>query len=75
VLHAVARGDSRGRVLVAACERRQPGRTVDRRQADEAVYDAGRGVRLAEVEAEDPGHEIELRDGDETPIEPTDDEQ
>ena len=43
---------------------------VDRRDAHEAVDDAAEGLRLAEVESHDPGDEVELREGDETPVEP-----
>src|SRR5215204_7328149 len=62
----------RAGVTCAADERAD---SVDRRDADEAVDDATAGIGLAELEPEDPGHEIELRYRDEAPIEAADDEQ
>ena len=46
----------------AACTADERADSVDRREADEAVDDAGDCVRLAELEAEGPGDEVELRD-------------
>ena len=43
------------------------GNLVDRRDAHQAVDDAAGRVGLAEVESDDPGDEIELRDGDQAP--------
>src|SRR5204862_7033648 len=43
--------------------------------ADQAVHDPAGRVRRAEVLAEDPGHEVELSDRHQTPVEPTDNEQ
>src|SRR4029453_11265892 len=51
-------------------ERGEPQRLVDRRQPDEAVHDPRGRVRLAEVEAEDPGDEVELGQGHEAPVKP-----
>ena len=44
-------------------------------EADEAVDDAARCVRLPEVETDELGDEIEFGDGDEAPVEPTDDDE
>jgi hypothetical protein len=59
----------------APCTADQRADPVDRCEADEAVDDAGDRVRLSELEAEDPGHEIELRDCDETSVEAADDQE
>ena len=56
-------------------ERRKPGRLVDGREADEPVDDPAESVRLTELEADDLGDEIELRDRYETPVEPSDNEE
>src|SRR5690242_8332691 len=46
----------------------KPKRLVDRSEADEAVHDPRSRVRLAEVEAEDPGDEVELGHGHQAPV-------
>ena len=48
---------------------------IDGGEADEAVDDAAGCVRLAEVETDELGDEIELGDGDEAPVEPADDDE
>jgi len=48
---------------------------VDGRHADEGVDDAADRVRLTELEADDPGHEVEAGEGDEPPVETADDEE
>ena len=57
-----------GRLPARHHERRD---AVDGCQADEAIDDSAAHVRVAEVHAaEDPGDKIELREGDEPPVEP-----
>ena len=65
---ADARGASRRRAD-------QTAELVEGGQPDEAVDDPRGRVRLSELEPDDPGDEVELRDGDETPIEASDDDQ
>ena len=53
----------------------QRGDAIDGGEPHEAVDDPAGRVRRAEVLAEEPGHEVELGDRDQTPIEAADDEQ
>src|SRR6478609_2367605 len=69
----LANGDWRRARATDAADQRDD--AVDRRQADQAVDDAAGGVRLAELETKDPRDEVELRDGDETPVEAADDQE
>src|SRR5689334_2595770 len=66
-------GADRGCVRARPAGRSEQGTdAVDGGEADEAVHDAARDVRLPEVEADDRRHEVELRDCDEAPVEPAD---
>jgi len=48
---------------------------VEGRQTDEAVDDPRGRVCLPELEADDPGNEVKLRECDEAPIQASDDDQ
>lgn len=69
-----AGSDSRGPAMRSPCAD-QRGDAVDRSQAYEAVDDPARHIGLAEVETEDPGDEIELRDCDQAPVEAADEQK
>src|SRR5215211_5992064 len=59
----------------AAADGRLLGDLVGGAESDEAVDDAGSGIGLAEIEPEERGDEVELRDRDEPPIHASDDDE
>src|SRR5215218_7841552 len=66
------RGRSRACLTAAGGE---PAEAVHGREPDEAVDDPAGGVRLAEVEADHPRNQVELRDRDEAPVEAADEHE
>src|SRR5918994_4242110 len=54
---------------------KQRGSAVDGGEPHEPIDDATGGVRRAEVLAEDPRHQVELADRDQSPVETADDHE